>query len=137
MIELINEDYADFVDLSTNLVGLDKSIGQIEEPLQKYRQEVEEVRKALDETLDDLRAKLRHREVIYQKKMALQNLEHITNTLAKIERLLGLGSGVEESKKSVEMTGDLIERVATEINHLNFCVSKCQVSLNIVSQVAL
>ena len=24
------------------------------------------------------------------------------------------------------MSGDLIERVATEINHLNFCVSKCE-----------
>ena len=34
MIELINEDYADFVNLSTNLVGLDKGIVRLTEPLQ-------------------------------------------------------------------------------------------------------
>lgn len=33
MIELINEDYADFVNLSTNLVGLDNGIKKVEEPL--------------------------------------------------------------------------------------------------------
>ena len=38
MIELINQDYADFVNLSTNLVGLDKSIQQdLTEPLRAYR----------------------------------------------------------------------------------------------------
>ena len=35
MIELINEDYADFVNLSTNLVGLDTSIQKLKEPLQR------------------------------------------------------------------------------------------------------
>ena len=40
MIELINDDYADFVNLSTNLVGLDKSIAQLEEPLVKYKAQV-------------------------------------------------------------------------------------------------
>ena len=33
MIELINEDYADFVNLSTNLVGLDTTIQQLQQPL--------------------------------------------------------------------------------------------------------
>ena len=37
MIELINEDYADFVNLSTNLVGLDKCILRLEEPLLKHQ----------------------------------------------------------------------------------------------------
>ena len=37
MIELINEDYADFVNLSTNLVGLDQSISQLEAPLVAFR----------------------------------------------------------------------------------------------------
>ena len=33
MIELINRDYADFVNLSSNLVGLDKAIANLQEPL--------------------------------------------------------------------------------------------------------
>ncbi len=40
MIELINDDYADFVNLSTNLVGLDKGIAQLQQPLIKYQQQV-------------------------------------------------------------------------------------------------
>ncbi len=127
MIELINDDYADFVNLSTNLVGLDKGIAQLEEPLKKYRGEVLEVQSALDETLAALHEKLQRREGLYAKKIALQNLEHITHTLDKVERLLGLSSG-SERREPVEMSGDLVERVATEINHLNFCVSKCRAS---------
>jgi hypothetical protein len=37
MIELINEDYADFVNLSTNLVGLDKCILRLKEPLLNHQ----------------------------------------------------------------------------------------------------
>ncbi|VDQ04773.1 unnamed protein product [Trichobilharzia regenti] len=37
LIELINQDYADFVSLSTNLVGLDKSINTIAKPLKQLQ----------------------------------------------------------------------------------------------------
>lgn len=40
MIELINQDYADFVDLSANLIGLDQQINGIETPLEKLRDEI-------------------------------------------------------------------------------------------------
>ena len=40
MIELINQDYADFVNLSTNLVGLDKGILALEAPLQQFQREI-------------------------------------------------------------------------------------------------
>lgn len=40
MIDLINRDYADFVNLSSNLVGLDASIGKLEMPLGQLREEV-------------------------------------------------------------------------------------------------
>jgi hypothetical protein len=33
MIELINKDYAEFVNLSSNLIGLDKAISSIQVPL--------------------------------------------------------------------------------------------------------
>ena len=40
MIELINRDYADFVNLSGNLVGLDKAISNLEEPLSLIHSEI-------------------------------------------------------------------------------------------------
>lgn len=40
MIELINKDYADFVNLSSNLIGLDKAISNLETPLGQLKEEV-------------------------------------------------------------------------------------------------
>lgn len=40
MIELINDDYKDFVHLSSNLIGLDKSIYEIQTPLGQLKEEV-------------------------------------------------------------------------------------------------
>jgi septum formation topological specificity factor MinE len=40
LVELINRDYADFINLSSNLVGLDKMINDIDGPLIKLRGDV-------------------------------------------------------------------------------------------------
>lgn len=40
LVELINRDYADFVNLSTNLVGLDKIIKSLEDPLVDVKERV-------------------------------------------------------------------------------------------------
>ena len=40
MIELINRDYVDFVNLSGNLVGLDKAIANLQEPLVVIESEI-------------------------------------------------------------------------------------------------
>ncbi|XP_044928736.1 conserved oligomeric Golgi complex subunit 2-like isoform X8 [Mustela putorius furo] len=38
MVELINKDYADFVNLSTNLVGMDKALNKLSVPLGQLRE---------------------------------------------------------------------------------------------------
>jgi hypothetical protein len=40
MIELINQDYSDFVNLSSNLIGLDKSISKLKTPLGQFKEEI-------------------------------------------------------------------------------------------------
>ena len=40
MMDLINRDYADFVNLSTNLTGLDRLIEALRTPLGQLREEV-------------------------------------------------------------------------------------------------
>lgn len=40
LVELINKDYADFVNLSANLVGLDRAIAGIREPLNSLRADI-------------------------------------------------------------------------------------------------
>jgi hypothetical protein len=40
LIELINKDYADFLNLSSTLIGMDKSITSLITPLEKFRSEI-------------------------------------------------------------------------------------------------
>ena len=40
MIDLINRDYADFVNLSTNLTGVDRLVEVLRKPLDELQQEV-------------------------------------------------------------------------------------------------
>ena len=52
MIELINQDYADFVQLSTVLVGVDQGILAIREPIEGFSTEVAAARAELASCLD-------------------------------------------------------------------------------------
>ena len=40
LIELINKDYADFLNLSSTLIGMDKAITSLITPLEKFRAEI-------------------------------------------------------------------------------------------------
>ena len=130
MIELINEDYADFVNLSTNLVGLDKTITTLEDPLKMYVARVEAVKAAFTDTHQKLTAKLALKEQLYQKRVSLQNLQHITSTLNKIERLLNINrskeKGLQLEEKDDNLNADMVERVAADIHHLNYCMQVCK-----------
>ncbi|CAH8494576.1 unnamed protein product [Heterobilharzia americana] len=59
LIELINRDYADFVSLSTNLVGLDKSIDTIAKPLKQLQSYVSSVHEELESIDQELSNKLK------------------------------------------------------------------------------
>ena len=54
-----------------------------------------------------------------------RNLEHIIVTLNKVERLLKLNPG-DDDQDNLEITGDLVERVASDVNYLNHCLAKCE-----------
>lgn len=127
MIELINKDYADFVNLSSNLVGMDKAIGSLTAPLEQLKNEVLNVRTAMDGAIAAVEEKLRIRQQIKEKKTCLQRLMNIIQSVEKIERLLGIqsaDSSAEANQFNRQLNGQLIERVATEFNKLQFYVTK-------------
>ncbi|ESO93530.1 hypothetical protein LOTGIDRAFT_232605 [Lottia gigantea] len=130
MIELINKDYADFVNLSTNLVGMDKAIGHLTVPLGQLKEEVMSVRSAMDEAIEIVEQKLKQQKDIQHKKACLQRLMNITESVEKIEKLLGIHSGLSDHSEggvtptTGQLSGQLIERVATEFNKLQFYVTK-------------
>ncbi|XP_068729448.1 conserved oligomeric Golgi complex subunit 2-like [Montipora capricornis] len=130
LIELINEDYADFVNLSTNLVGMDKNITSLSVPLGQLKEEVLLIKSDLDGTIHAIETKLDERALLRKKKVCMQHLLNITKSLEKIEKLLQ-GSRVTQEGPSKELDtieddSQLIERVASEFNQLQFYVTQSQ-----------
>ncbi|KAM4813910.1 conserved oligomeric Golgi complex subunit 2 isoform X4 [Urocitellus parryii] len=105
MVELINKDYADFVNLSTNLVGMDKALNQLSVPLGQLREEV---------------------------LMCVLRLMQVIRSVEKIEKILNSQSSKETSELEASrhqallivpsplLTGQTLERIATEFNQLQF-----------------
>ncbi|EDO48495.1 predicted protein, partial [Nematostella vectensis] len=128
LIELINQDYADFVNLSSNLVGMDKGISNLSVPLGQLKEEVLMIRTELDNTIVSIEEKLDQRSQLRQKKVCMQHLLNITKSLEKIERLLkgSLADDTADINEDSEDESHLIERVASEFNQLQFYVTQSQ-----------
>lgn len=123
MVELINKDYADFVNLSSNLVGMDKAISNLSVPLGQLKEEILSVQNAMDEAIEVVEKKMEERRQIGEKKALLQRLINIEKSVDKMELILKIGRTDTESEE-VELTGQQIERVASEFNQLQYYVTQ-------------
>lgn len=121
MIELINEDYADFVNLSANFVNLDKSISKIRDPLFELREEILGVRTSLQDCMNEINECLKEKRRFRQIKKSLMTLEFVRNSLAKLAQLLGSIDASEKTNHAV-----LLERAALELIQLQFNVKYCK-----------
>ncbi|XP_059004527.1 conserved oligomeric Golgi complex subunit 2-like isoform X2 [Mustela lutreola] len=81
MVELINKDYADFVNLSTNLVGMNKALNELSVPLGQLR-EVLSLRSPVSEGIRAVDKRMCKQEDIRKKK----RIAHIT---AMLQQALG------------------------------------------------
>ncbi|XP_063239566.1 conserved oligomeric Golgi complex subunit 2 [Bacillus rossius redtenbacheri] len=117
MIDLINKDYVDFVNLSTNLIGLDRAISNIQVPLGQLKEEVLQVQSALEETRAEVRGLLESRARLQEQRRALRSL-------AAAQRLLGALSALLVPCPSGEFPA-LLERAALQFNELQFHTSRC------------
>ncbi|XP_054927704.1 conserved oligomeric Golgi complex subunit 2 isoform X2 [Dermacentor andersoni] len=120
MIKLINKDYADFVNLSANLVGLDKFIRNISKPLEDLKQEVNEANAAFEAALTQARTELAARRAVQEKKALLQQAIAVSKSVDKIERLLPSPDHMDR------WTNEQVEQVAIEVNQVLFYLSKCK-----------
>ncbi|XP_003940815.3 conserved oligomeric Golgi complex subunit 2 [Saimiri boliviensis] len=123
MVELINKDYADFVNLSTNLVGMDKALNQLSVPLGQLREEVLSLRSSVSEGIRAVDERMSKQEDIRKKKMCVLRLIQVIRSVEKIEKILNSQSSRETSAletSSPLLTGQILERIATEFNQLQF-----------------
>uniref|UniRef100_A0A8D0GC44 Conserved oligomeric Golgi complex subunit 2 n=1 Tax=Sphenodon punctatus TaxID=8508 RepID=A0A8D0GC44_SPHPU len=123
MVELINKDYADFVNLSTNLVGMDKALNQLSVPLGQLREEVMSLKSCVSEGIRAIDECMSKQEDIRRKKMCVLRLIQVIQSVEKIEKILHSHNSKEMSSleaSSLLLTGQILERIATEFNQLQF-----------------
>ncbi|XP_029553590.1 conserved oligomeric Golgi complex subunit 2 isoform X1 [Salmo trutta] len=123
MVELINKDYADFVNLSTNLVGMDKALNQLSVPLCQLREEVLNLRTSVSEVVKAVDNQLSKQDDLQNKKINVMKLIQVVRSVEKIEKILH--SQNSNDWTSLEMSspllaGQILERIATEFNQLQF-----------------
>lgn len=123
MVELINKDYADFVNLSTNLVGMDRALNQLSVPLGQLREEVLSLRSSVSEGILAVEERMCKQDDIRKKKMSVLRLIQVIRSVEKIEKILNSQSSKDASSQEATsplLTGQVLERIATEFNQLQF-----------------
>ncbi|XP_077145232.1 conserved oligomeric Golgi complex subunit 2 [Ranitomeya variabilis] len=121
MVELINKDYADFVNLSTNLVGMDKALGQLSVPLGQLKEEVLSLKTSVNDSISAVDERLAKQDDIRKKKMCVLRMIHVIRSVEKIENILNSQNHKENAElNGTLLTGQILERIATEFNQLQF-----------------
>ncbi|GBM17950.1 Conserved oligomeric Golgi complex subunit 2 [Araneus ventricosus] len=115
MIELLNKDYADFVNLSSNLAGLDKSIKSLTLPLQSLKNEIEVTKENLDSTLLSVTNMFHERALVHYSKVLIHHLLIIEEGLEKIN-LLYINGEDNHNFEDIE----ILERIAIVFNNVQF-----------------
>ncbi|XP_047994268.1 conserved oligomeric Golgi complex subunit 2 [Leguminivora glycinivorella] len=121
MIELINKDYANFVNLSATLIGFDKAIAKIQTPLTQLNGEVLGVKQCLDDAMKELSMWLNQRHGLQKKKQLLRYYSQTINSLSTLENIL---QDISNKKKHEQIA--LADRAAMQYNQLKFSISKCE-----------
>ncbi|KAM7540050.1 hypothetical protein Aperf_G00000036271 [Anoplocephala perfoliata] len=135
LVELINRDYADFVNLSTNLVGLDKIIKSLEDPLIDVRERVSAALSEIQEAKREFEFNLEERKKLREKKELINSLITVASCTSRLERWLSSPATSSSEDFRLPLTNGLseigsqeeqqIDRVAQEYTKLQHFVKKC------------
>lgn len=146
LVDLINRDYNDFVNLSTNLVDVDSSVARMRAPLSDLRQKISAFRDSVHDSLVSLQNGLNHRTEAANAREVLELLLDTFHVVSKVEKLIkelpsvpadwsngdmntsekshlsnGISSQQPENDSNVRETQSmLLERIASEMNRLKF-----------------
>ncbi|KAK2978188.1 hypothetical protein RJ640_030361 [Escallonia rubra] len=152
LVELINRDYADFVNLSTKLVDVDSAVVRMRAPLTEIREKIVGFREALEGSLVALQSGLAKRAEAAAAREVLELLLDTFHVVSKVEKLIQelpsvpadwsngdinfkekghLSNGISlqhaENGTAVRETQSmLLERIASEMNRLKFYFAHAQ-----------
>ena len=87
LVEVINEDYNDFVSLSTKLVNVDGAVLRMQRPLQEVAERLGAVRAGLQGELNALGEGLRKRQETAAARTLLELMQDTAHTMSKVSLL--------------------------------------------------
>ncbi|KAF8390622.1 hypothetical protein HHK36_025149 [Tetracentron sinense] len=157
LVELINRDYADFVNLSTKLVDVHGAIVRMRAPLTELREKISQFRASTESSLAALQNGLRQRTEASAAREILELLLDTFHVVSKVEKLikelptvhadwsngevtstekgsLSNGTSLQHAENGMslrETQSMLLERIASEMNRLKFYIANAQVSFAI------
>ncbi|KAH8486739.1 hypothetical protein Peur_069848 [Populus x canadensis] len=148
LIDLINRDYADFVNLSTKLVDVDSAVVRMRAPLLELREKIEGFRGSVESSLVALKNGLEQRSEAAATREILELLLDTFHVVSKVEKLIKelpsvptdwSNGDVNLAEKNVVSNGSiengtnvretqsmLLERIASEMNRLKFYIAHAQ-----------
>jgi hypothetical protein len=126
LVDTINQDYAAFVGMASNLKGLDEALGRVRSPLENLRAEVDELRGVAGHAVKQLDGKLSERHSILSAHRRLKLLLDVEQGLQRMEVLLLrevasadiVAADDEEVGAEVPRAAEVLERVANEAARL-------------------
>ncbi|KFK29022.1 hypothetical protein AALP_AA7G078500 [Arabis alpina] len=150
LVDLINRDYADFVNLSTKLVDIDTAVARMRAPLLDLREKITGFRGSVDSALFSLRSGLQQRSDAAAAREVLELLLDTFHVVSKVEKLIkvlqttpsdwqnedanSMGRSSLNDENSAQNDGTtmretqsmLLERIASEMNRLKFYMAHAQ-----------
>ncbi|KAG2501945.1 hypothetical protein HYH03_000443 [Edaphochlamys debaryana] len=132
LVEVINEDYADYVGLSGRLANVEGAVVRMRKPLLDLRDKLHAVQDAVRTELNSLNQGLRKRKEVATQRALLELILEVSHVAAKVDKLLeevaaadqggdgGAGAGAGDLVSQCR----LLERVAAEVSRLTFLANK-------------
>ena len=115
LVQLINDDYEEFISLGTGLRGEEERLRSLQLPFRELAEDVDIAKAALGVHQDAIQTKLEERTGLREEKSLLDSLQRLLDTLARAEALI---DGEEEDRSK------LVPRVANEYTQLVYLLGK-------------
>lgn len=135
MVELINEDYTEFINLSTNLISFDKSIANIKTPILKIQEETSHVQTRIEDIIVQLTAKQSRLKAIRENKRRLGMILEVSGNLKRVEALLP--SVAASMRTDLVASEDYNQQLSTTSNTLLTVDSTLEETATLVGRIQL
>ncbi|EJT49997.1 hypothetical protein A1Q1_00838 [Trichosporon asahii var. asahii CBS 2479] len=111
LVQLINDDYEEFISLGTGMRGESDRLKRLQKPLEMLRGEVEVVRDVLASHQDAVQEKLDERATLREEKALLELLQRLFETLNRAESLDTASDDAERPKAVARLAGEYTQLV--------------------------